>query len=156
MLAHYTAGAELGRLETRNRLEFERTKIILQERLPPVGRLIDVGGGPGVYAAWFAARGYEVDLVDPVPLHVDEAVRASKAGMPFRAHLGDARRLPFADASADAVVMMGPLFHLVEPEDRCQALGRGVPRPRPDGVLAASAMGRFFWFGHAVARNTHS
>ncbi len=55
MLAHYTTGAELGRLETRNRLEFERTKIILEERLPPGGRLIDVGGGPGVYSAWFAA-----------------------------------------------------------------------------------------------------
>ena len=56
MLAHYTAGAEIGRLETRSRLEFERTKIILGDRLPPGGRLIDVGGGPGVYSTWFAAR----------------------------------------------------------------------------------------------------
>jgi SAM-dependent methyltransferase len=154
MLAHYTTGAELGRLETRNRLEFERTKAILAERLPPTGRLIDVGGGPGVYASWLAARGYEVDLVDPVPLHVEEAERASKSGFPFRAHLGDARRLPFADCSADAVVMMGPLFHLVEPEDRAQALAEALRVLRAGGVLAASAMGRFFWFGHAVAQNT--
>jgi SAM-dependent methyltransferase len=154
MLAHYTTGAELGRLETRNRLEFERTKVILEERLPPGGRLIDVGGGPGVYAAWFAARGYDVDLVDPVPLHVEEAERASNAGAPFRAHLGDARELPFPDSCADAVVMMGPLFHLVEPEDRHQALGEAFRVLRPGGVFAASAMGRFFWFGHAIAQNT--
>ncbi len=154
MLAHYATGAELGRLETRSRLEFERTKILLAERLPPGGCLIDVGGGPGVYSAWFASRGYEVDLVDPVPLHIEEAQRASKLGPPFRSHLGDARSLPFADESADAVVMMGPLFHLVEPEDRRAALGEAHRVLRPGGVLAASAMGRFFWFGYTVAHNT--
>lgn len=154
MLAHYATGAELGRLETRNRLEFERTKIILAERLPPVGRLIDVGGGPGVYAEWLAARGYEVDLVDPVPLHVEQAERTSSSGLPFRAHLGDARRLPFTEGTADAVVMMGPLFHLVEPDDRRRALAEAFRVLRPGGVLAASAMGRFFWFGHGVASNT--
>jgi SAM-dependent methyltransferase len=154
MLAHYTTGAELGRVETRNRLEFERTKIILAEHLPPSGRVIDVGGGPGVYASWLAARGYEVDLVDPVPLHVEEAERAGRAGYPFRAHLGDARRLPCTDGNADAVVMMGPLFHLVAPGDRNQALAEAFRVLRAGGVLAASAMGRFFWFGHGVAQNT--
>jgi SAM-dependent methyltransferase len=154
MLAHYATGAELGRLETRNRLEFERTKIILAERLPPGGRLIDVGGGPGAYASWLATRGYEVDLVDPVPLHVEEAERVSRSGPPFRAYLGDARGLPFGDDSAEAVVMMGPLFHLVEPDDRRQALAEAFRVLRPGGVLAASAMGRFFWFGHGVAQNT--
>ncbi len=154
MLAHYATGAELGRLETRNRLEFERTKIILAERLPSAGRLIDVGGGPGVYAAWLAGRGYEVDLVDPVPLHVSEAERASTAGPAFRVRLGDARQLPFADGSADAVVMMGPLFHLVEEEDRAQALAEAFRVLGSGGVLAASAMGRFYWFGHGVAMNT--
>ena len=154
MLAHYTTGAELGRLESRNRLEFERTKIILEERLPPGGRLIDVGGGPGVYAAWFAARGYQVDLVDPVLLHVEEAERLSRAGSPFGAQVADARDLPLSDECADAVVMMGPLFHLVEPEDRRSALAEAYRVLRPGGVLAASAMGRFFWFGHAVAQNT--
>ncbi len=154
MQAHYATGAELGRLETRNRLEFERTKIILADRLPPAGRLIDVGGGPGVYAAWLAARGYEVDLVDPVLLHVEEAEKASRSGVPFRAHLGDARRLPFTNGCADAVVMMGPLFHLVESEDRRQALAEAYRVLRTDGVLAASAMGRFFWFGHGVAQNS--
>ncbi len=154
MLAHYASGAELNRLETRNVLEFERTKVILAERLPPEGHILDVGGGPGVYAAWLASRGYRVDLVDPVPLHVKEAAEASRAGTPFGVHLGDARRLPFADAVADAVVMMGPLFHLVTPQDRRRALEESFRVLRPGGVIAASAMGRFFLFGHAVAQNS--
>jgi SAM-dependent methyltransferase len=156
MMAHYASGAELGRLESRNALEFERSKMILAERLPAGGRLIDVGGGPGTYAAWFASRGYQVDLVDPVPLHVEAAREASRTGTQFGAHLGDARQLPFADAVADAVVMMGPLFHLVTPEDRHQALSEAFRVVRPGGVIAASAMGRFFLFGHAVAQNAVS
>ena len=90
MMAHYQSGAELGRLESRNALEFERSKVILTERLPAEGRLIDVGGGPGTYSAWFASRGYQVDLVDPVPLHVELARKASAAGAHFGAQLGDA------------------------------------------------------------------
>jgi len=154
MMAHYESGAELGRLESRNALEFERSKVILAERLPPEGRLIDVGGGPGTYSAWFASRGYQVDLVDPVPLHVELARKASTAGAHFGAQLGDARQLPFADSVADGVVMMGPLFHLVTAEDRHRALREAFRVLRPEGVLAASAMGRFFLFGHAVAQNT--
>ena len=153
MMAHYAAGAELGRLENRNPLEFERSKVILTRRLPPGGRLIDVGGGPGTYSAWFASRGYQVDLVDPVPLHVEAAREASRAGAPFAVHLGDARQLPFGDAIADAVVMMGPLFHLVTVSDRRRALGEAFRVLRPGGVIAASAMGRFFLFGHAVAQD---
>ena len=154
MIAHYETGAELGRLESRNALEFERSKVILTERLPPDGRIIDVGGGPGTYAAWFASRGYQVDLIDPVPLHVELARKASAAGAPFSAQIGDARQLPFGDAIADGVVMMGPLFHLVTAEDRRRALREAFRVLRPGGVIAASAMGRFFLFGHAVAQNT--
>ena len=154
MAAHYESGAELARLEHHNQLEFLRSKAILEQRLPPGGRLIDVGGGPGTYAAWFASRGYEVDLVDPIPLHVEEAVRASgRIGVHISARVGDARQLDFADSIADAVVMMGPLFHLVDLEDRRLALAEAFRVLRPGGVLAASAMGRFFIFGHAVARN---
>jgi len=153
MAAFYGQGTELGRLELQNPLEYQRTKAILEERLPPTGRLIDVGGGPGVYASWFASRGYEVDLVDPIALHVEQARQAGERGAPFHAHLGDARKLGFDDAVADIVVMMGPLFHLVEAGDRAQALSETYRVLRPGGVLATSAMGRFFIFGHAVASN---
>ena len=49
---------------------------------------------------------------------------------------------------------MGPLFHLVEEEDRAQALAEAFRVLCSGGVLAASAMGRFYWFGHGVALNT--
>ena len=65
--------------------------------------------------ALLAEAGYEVHLVDPVPLHVaqaDAASRARASGRLASARVGDARRLDVPDASADAVLMLGPLYHL--------------------------------------------
>ena len=156
MARHYASGKELGRLEQVNLLEFERSKILVAEHLPSSGRVIDVGGGPGTYAAWLARLGYDVDLVDPIPLHVQQASTLGEEGRLFRARLGDARALPFDDGVADAVVMMGPLFHLTDPVDRRRALGECRRVLRAGGSLVATAMGRFFLFYKAVAANTIS
>jgi ubiquinone/menaquinone biosynthesis C-methylase UbiE len=58
--------------------------------------------------------GSDVVLVDPVPLHVD---RARQAGV-SSAVVGDARSLEFDDESFDAVLLLGPLYHLTEPHER--------------------------------------
>ncbi len=53
LVAFYTEGyAESERL-MRDRLEFDRTRELLRARLPaPPARVLDVGGGTGVHAAW--------------------------------------------------------------------------------------------------------
>ena len=151
--SYYSTGVEVGRLAATNLLEFERTKHILLAHLPPDGHVIDVGGGPGVYSAWLAAQGYRVELIDPVPLHVEEARRVSNAGRSFEVRLGDARRLPYGDAVADAVLLMGPIYHLVERQDRDLALAEARRVLRPGGILIAAAIGRFAWFCDAVVRD---
>lgn len=100
--------------------------------------ILDVGGGPGAYARWFRDRGHQVHLIDPVPLHVEQA-RASS----ISAELGDARRLPQHDASVDVVLLMGPLYHLPSKEDRMQALAEARRVLRPRGLLVATAISRF-------------
>lgn len=51
-----------------------RTWELLERHLPAPGlRVLDVGGGPGVHAAWLAERGRVVQLLDVVPAHVEEA-----------------------------------------------------------------------------------
>jgi ubiquinone/menaquinone biosynthesis C-methylase UbiE len=57
-----------------------------------------------------ASQGYEVDLVDPVPLHIEQARETARSGTHFDVHLGDARKLDFPDGVADAVLLMGPLY----------------------------------------------
>jgi 2-polyprenyl-3-methyl-5-hydroxy-6-metoxy-1,4-benzoquinol methylase len=48
---------------------------VLWERFLPSSpaRVLDVGGGAGVYASWLTELGYQVHLVDPVPVHVEQA-----------------------------------------------------------------------------------
>src|SRR6185503_9428583 len=112
LLAYYEQDREHGRLrEGRGRLEFWRTQDVLRRTLPPPpARVLDVGGGTGVHAEWLAADGYDVELIDPIPLHVRRA--SELAGVSAR--VGDARDLPVPDAGADAVLLLGPLYHLAD------------------------------------------
>jgi SAM-dependent methyltransferase len=150
--ARYAAGIEQGRLDDEHRLEWLRTTEVLRRRLPASGRVLDVGGGPGAYAAWLAQRGYDVELIDPVPLHVEQARARAGAGVRFGVHLGDARRLPFPDGVADVVLLMGPLYHLVDRPDRMIALYEARRTLRPGGLLVATAIGRFGWLNDALVR----
>jgi SAM-dependent methyltransferase len=137
---HYGHGLERDRLSTWARLEYVRTLELLDRFLPaPPARVLDVGGGPGAYAIALTERGYDVALVDAVELHVEQA-RAAGVG---DATVGDARALASGDESADAVLLLGPLYHLTEAGDRARALSEVRRVLRPGGVVAAAAISRF-------------
>ncbi|MGH9869355.1 MAG: class I SAM-dependent methyltransferase [Candidatus Polarisedimenticolia bacterium] len=146
ILSYYEGGAEQGRLEGAGALELQRTQDIARRWLPPPPAVVlDVGGGPGVYARWLASLGYETHLVDVQPSHVEQA-RAASAADPrpiASAAVGDARRLDQRDASVEAVLLLGPLYHLTERPDREQALRECRRVLRPGGVVIAAAISRF-------------
>ncbi|MCB2223446.1 MAG: methyltransferase domain-containing protein [Actinobacteria bacterium] len=126
-------------------IEAIRTLELLARHLPPPpGRVLDVGGGPGFYARRLTAGGYEVHLLDPVPRHVEAAARPD-GGLPapVSAALGDARALDHSDASFDAALLLGPLYHLTGHDHRVAALREARRVVRPGGVVAAAAITRF-------------
>ncbi len=126
------------------RLEGERTRVILREHLPaPPARILDVGGGPGAYAFWLAEQSYEVHLLDIVPLHIEQAKERDKDGILKSAAVGDARTLDFETDSVDAVLLLGPLYHLPERPDRIAALEESLRVLKPGGVLFCVAISRF-------------
>jgi ubiquinone/menaquinone biosynthesis C-methylase UbiE len=146
--AHYAEGREAARLfEGRGQLERARTQELLRRHLPaPPATILDVGGGAGVYAFWLAAEGYEAHLIDLVPLHLEQARRSSEkqADAPLASiRLGDARRLEQRDESVDAVLLLGPLYHLTERTDRVLALTEAKRVVRPGGVVFAAGISRF-------------
>ncbi|MYD95348.1 MAG: class I SAM-dependent methyltransferase, partial [Chloroflexi bacterium] len=113
------------------------------------------GGGPGRYACWLAGLGYEAHLVDPVEKHVEHAREASCAQPKHplaRVTLGDARSLDQADGSADAVLLMGPLYHLTDRDDRLAALREAYRVLKPGGVVIAKAINRFASLLSALSR----
>jgi SAM-dependent methyltransferase len=149
--AYYARGGETRRLfESHGQIELARTQeIILRHLPPPPGAVLDVGGGPGIYACWLAARGYRVHLIDAMPLHIEEARQASarQPNAPVASlRVGDARKLEDADATVDAVLLLGPLYHLTERDDRIQALRESRRVLRPGGLLFAVGIGRFASF----------
>jgi SAM-dependent methyltransferase len=144
--AHYAGVSEQRRLGPFS-LERVRTWELLTRHLPPPPAVVlDVGGAAGVYALPLAAGGYQVHLVDPLARHVEQALRAS-AGQPATplagAAVGDARQLDRPDASVDAVLLLGPLYHLTDRADRVAALAEARRVLRPGGVLLAAAITRF-------------
>lgn len=151
--AHYDLGGEAERL-TRGKglLELERTRSILLRHLPPAltsrgaTRVLDVGGATGVHAFWLAELGYDVELVDPVESQVATARRMSAERATGRlrgVRVGDARALDARDASFDAVLLLGPMYHLVEAADRQAALVEARRVVRPGGVVVAATISRF-------------
>jgi SAM-dependent methyltransferase len=128
-------------------LERVRTWELLGRHLPPPPAVVlDIGGAAGVYALPLAANGYQVHLVDPLALHVQQALRASaeQPGTPLAsATVGDARQLDWPDASVDAALLLGPLYHLTDRADRVSALAEAGRVLRPGGVLVAAAISRY-------------
>lgn len=128
------------------RLEFLRTMELLSRFLPsPPSVLLDVGGASGVYAMPLAEAGYEVHLIDPIARHTELAGEASRAASRPLASIGegDARDLPQSDETFDAVLMLGPLYHLTSKEDRIQALGEARRVLRSGGAFFGAAVSRF-------------
>ena len=145
VLAGYNAGIERDRLRTGiGILEFERTKEILLGKLPkPPAVIYDIGGAYGEYAWWLASLGYEVHLFDLSETHI--AMSAELAAEYPRAKLEaavvcDARSVPRPDASADAVLLMGPLYSITEYGERILAIKESCRLLKDNGLLFSAAL----------------
>jgi ubiquinone/menaquinone biosynthesis C-methylase UbiE len=153
---YYEAGREAVRLEDPvSRWEKVRTLDLLRRFLPPPPAVVlDVGGAAGAYAFPLAEMGYIVDLIDPVPLHAEQARQraAMQERVPREFLVGDARAIPYEDEAADAVLFFGPLYHLTSAGDRLQAIHEAHRVLRGGGVLMAVAISRFASAFDGVAR----
>jgi len=129
-----------------NPLEFIRCKEIISRYLPNhKARVLDVGGATGVFSFWMAELGHSVDLVDFTPKHIAQA-KAINENVKDKLHsaiVGDARNLEFPDGTFDVVVMMGPLYHIVDRADRIKALNEARRVLRKGGVLICEAISRY-------------
>jgi len=156
---HYASGYEATRLfgSAQGELERVRSQEIIARHLPPApARILDVGGAGGVYSLWLLDRGYEVGLIDALALHVEMAHRAFDKHPRKRfaaAAVGDARELHEPDASVHGVLLMGPLYHLVERADRVQALREANRVLCSGGVVFAAVISRYASLLDGLSRN---
>lgn len=127
-------------------IERLRTLSIMGRFLPqPPATIYDIGGGAGVYAFPLSEQGHRVHLIDFTPLHIDLAKKhMDESGIQLEECVtGDARQLTAPDQSADAALLLGPLYHMKKAKDRQQALCEASRILKPGGILLAVAISRF-------------
>ena len=136
----YNSGAEIGRLERGlGVIEFYRSKEIISNYLTGSGLTIcDVGGGIGRYSEWLAEQGHNVTLIELAPVAVEYANKEMKT--PYVAKVGDARELDVPSDSCDAVLLMGPLYHLMNLSDRMTSISEAYRILKPGGLLFAAGI----------------
>jgi S-adenosylmethionine-dependent methyltransferase len=139
----------------RHRTEFAVTLRALQTHLPPApAHILDCGGGPGRYAVELACLGHKVTLFDLSTACLDLArAKAHEAGVKLYAlEQGTAIDLSrFSDEEFDAVLLMGPLYHLLEENERVQALDESYRVVKSGGLCFAAFITRFAPVRYAAA-----
>jgi SAM-dependent methyltransferase len=137
-------------------IEFAVTCHALVTHLPKHGRILDIGGGPGRYTIWLAERGYRVVLADLSSNLLEIAkVKIAEAGVASNVEsvvVADARHLEdWRDGSFDAVLSLGPFYHLPEQHDREAATAEMVRVLRPEGVAFVALMPRYAYLRRTMA-----
>lgn len=128
-------------------IEFAVNCRLLTAHLPPTGRVLDLGGGPGRYTIWLARRGYTVTLADLAPnllaIAREKIMQAGLTGQVEAVVEADACDLSrWADGSFAAVVCLGPFYHVPESTDRVRAASELARVLQPAGVAAVALMPR--------------
>jgi SAM-dependent methyltransferase len=141
---------EHGRLE-KHQLEHDLTWRYLDRYLPPQGKLLEIGCATGRYTLELARRGYQLAALDLSPGNIErcrENLAAADLEGQVRLLEADARDLSrLKEEIFDAVLLMGPLYHLVEKADRMQALAQAYQHLRDGGLIFCAFICRFGLMG---------
>ncbi len=138
---------EIERLEKYAPVEYAITKRYLLRYIPEHVTVADIGVGVGHYSELLASRGSNIYMVDVASRLLETALeRLTKAGLGGQilsvsnASATDLSFIP--DASCDAVLMLGPFYHLSMPEDRHKAAAEAQRILRKGGLLFAAGINR--------------
>ena len=138
--------SEQSRLE-RHQLEHDLTWRYLNRYLPAEGAILEVGAATGRYTLELAKRGYALTAVDLSAVLIEKCRKGildQGLERQVRFIVADARNLSeVAEKGFDAVLLMGPLYHLVVDADRKMALKESFDRLREGGVIFSTFISRF-------------
>ncbi len=132
--------AEITRLNDLFPLELAMTTRYLERYVPAGATVAEVGVGGGQYSELLARRGSRLHLID-VSRRLLDAVRARVPNL--SAHHASVTDLPLAADSCDAVLMLGPLYHLAQLAHRRRAVAEAARVLKSGGLLFAAGINRF-------------
>lgn len=132
-------------------VEFAMTKRMLDRWIPDGAEIAEIGVGVGHYSEHLAARGCRIHLIDIAQRLLDAAAaRLQRAGL--GSQIAGVNRLSATDlhemnaGSFDAVLLLGPLYHLRELQERRRAVDESARLLKPAGLLYAAGINRLPYF----------
>ena len=138
---HYDKDAQLewDRLE-KHPFEFRITTYMMDKYIKPGDRILDIGGGPGRYSIYFAKKGCDVTLIDLSSENVKFALgKAEEMSTNIKAIHGDAREVnEIVKGKFDHIFIMGPMYHLLDEEERIKAINSALSLLNDDGLIYIS------------------
>jgi len=128
-----------------DRPEFLLTCRMFNRYIKSGDKVLDIGGGPGRYSLYLAGKGCDVTLLDLSEANVAFAKdRAIEQGLSMNAVCGDARKADtIVDGQFDHVLLMGPMYHLLEEADRITAVSAALHLLKPEGIIFISFINLF-------------
>ena len=135
------------------KVEFITSARAISEIIEPKSNILDCAAGIGAYAYCLHDEGNSVTALDITPRHI-EIINENKGGRNIAASVNDARDLAaFDDESFDAVLCMGPLYHLTDLDDRVKCLSECKRVLKTGGVLISAYINRFFVIPQIISQD---
>lgn len=136
---------EWDRLEV-HKIEFDITKRYLDEYIKGESlKIFDIGGGPGRYAMYLSEKGHKVSLLDLSKRNIEVArEKSAEKGIILEDYIhGNALELDQYDGEYDVILLMGPLYHLIDTDDRINCIQGALRLLKPNGLIVASFISNY-------------
>jgi len=140
LIEHYGKYDEDARLGTRHgSVEFITTKHYIEKYIKTGDRIIEIGAGTGRYSHALARMGYTVDAVELVESNINIFKQNTQPGENVTVTQGNALDLSaFADEIYDVTLLLGPMYHLYNINDKRQAIGEAIRITKPGGIVCVA------------------
>lgn len=140
LIDFYTHYDEDGRLLSKHgSVEFLTTMRYIQMYLEPDSHILEIGAGTGRYSHALAQQGYDVEAVELVEHNIEIFRQNTRPDEHITITQGNAMDLSaFQDDKYDITLLLGPLYHLYNTEDKQQALREAIRVTKPGGVVFAA------------------
>lgn len=120
-------------------VEFLTTMHYIEKYIKKGDHVLEIGAGTGRYSHALARQGYVVDAVELVEHNIEIFSKNILPDENITIMQGNALNLSdFPDNEYDVTLLLGPLYHLYNKEDKRQALREAIRVTKPRGVIFAA------------------